>query len=153
MEMTKENSRNRAEAFLKLNALAIIGVSEKKTKFGNTIFKELKSKNIDVYQIHKSFKSLNFHPCYTSLTDIPKKVEGIILNVKREKTKSLIEEYFNQGITNFWIQQGSDSLEAREFTTKHSINTIYGKCILMFANPVSSIHKFHRVLWNWFGKK
>jgi predicted CoA-binding protein len=152
MNAVKELFVSKAEDFLNLKALAIIGVSDDSKKFGNYVYKELKKKSINIYQIHKNHSSLNNNICYNSLESIPEKVDGVIINTKSEHTKSIIEEYFNKGINNFWIQRGSESAESREFCKSNEINAIFGKCIIMFANPVDSIHKFHRTIWNWFGK-
>ncbi len=152
MTGTKQMLANKAENFLNMNSLAIIGVSTNPRKFGNLIFKELKQKNVKIYQVHHSGNILNSEKTYRSINDIPEPVNGVILNVQSSKTLDTIKDLHSKGINNFWIQKGSESREALEFVESNSINCISGKCILMFANPVNSIHKFHRVLWNIFSK-
>lgn len=149
---TKEELVVKADEFLTLDYIAIIGVSNDKNKFGNFVFKELKSKGIDIYQIHSKYNNLNGELCYKNINDIPNKVNGIIINVQRNKVIEIIETYRNYGINNFWIQRGSESVLVEEYCSKNNINAIFGKCILMFAKPVSSVHKMHRVIWNIFGK-
>lgn len=140
-----------AKDFLSLKSIGIIGVSKNKSKFGNIIFKELKDKKYNIFQIHNSEKSLNSDFCYATLEDIPEKVEGIIINVKSEKVIPIIEKYREYGVDNFWIQKGSHSDETIKYCNEYNINSIQGKCVLMFAEPVTSIHKFHKIIWNWFG--
>ena len=58
----------------------------------------------------------------------------------------------NLGVKNIWMQQGSESENAIEFCNKNEINVIHGECILMFAEPVKSIHSFHRWVNKLIGK-
>ncbi|MBX3042083.1 MAG: CoA-binding protein [Candidatus Kapabacteria bacterium] len=152
MNSAKEQTQQRADKFLKLNAIALIGVSEKADKFGNMIFNELKEKQINIFQLHSKHESLNNAPCYKSIDDMPEKPDGLIINVASNKTASLIEEYRKQGIQNFWIQRGSESPEAKKYCEDNNLDYVSGKCILMFAQPVKSVHSFHRTIWKWFGK-
>ncbi|MDX9789500.1 MAG: CoA-binding protein [Candidatus Kapaibacterium sp.] len=152
METKKRETLKNAGEFLELNTFGIIGVSSNTHKFGNNIFRELIAKNYKVYQIHNLHKILNNHECYSNPVDIPEKIEGLIISVRKDRVKQIINDYHNQGIENFWIQQGSESSEVKEFCKERKIKAVHGKCILMFAQPVNSIHKVHRTLWNWFGR-
>ena len=44
-----------------------------------------------------------------------------------------------------WLQQGSQSPEVLAVARELGVNPISGKCILMYAQPVTSFHKWHRV--------
>lgn len=46
------------------------------------------------------------------------------------------------------MQQGSESKNAIDLCVKNGINVIAGECIMMYAEPVKSIHSFHR----WINK-
>lgn len=153
MSDIKKTALQEAENFLSLKSIGLVGVSEKPEKFGNMIFRELKEKKYNVYQLHPNQNTLNNNPCYKTVAEVPEKLEGIIINAKSNKVIPIIKEFHEQGISNFWIQRGAHSDEAAQYCIDNGINAINGKCILMFAEPVSSVHKFHRVIWNWFGKK
>ena len=64
----------------------------------------------------------------------------------------MVREVAEAGIKHLWIQQGAESDAAIEYCREHEINVVHGECILMFAEPVGSIHRFHRWLWGVFGK-
>ena len=56
------------------------------------------------------------------------------------------------GIKKIWMQQGSESPKAIKFCKENGIELVEGECIMMFSEPVKSIHKFHRGLNKLFGK-
>ncbi|MCU0414888.1 MAG: CoA-binding protein, partial [Ignavibacteriaceae bacterium] len=64
------NSKKIVEDFLAQKKIAIVGVSRTKTKFGNTIYKELKQKNYDVYAVNPYITTFDDDPCYVDLQSI-----------------------------------------------------------------------------------
>jgi hypothetical protein len=46
----------------------------------------------------------------------------------------------------------SETAESIEYALSNKTNLVTGQCILMFAEPVEGIHKFHRNLKKWFGR-
>ena len=63
------------------------------------------------------------------------------------KTEKVVKDVHSNNIKLVWMQQGSESETAIEFCEKNSIEVVYKECILMFAEPAASIHKFHRWIW------
>jgi predicted CoA-binding protein len=53
---------------------------------------------------------------------------------------------------NIWLQQGSESPEVLKLARELGLSPISGKCILMYAPPVGSFHKFHHFFARLFGK-
>lgn len=137
--------------FLQQNTLAIAGVSRKGNKFGNTVLKELTKKGYRMSVIHPHAAEIDGFTCYSSLSELPDSVEGIVLVTPPEQTKKIIEEVSSGTIRHIWMQQGAESEEAIEVCHQKGINVVFGECILMFAEP-RSIHKFHRWLRGLLGK-
>lgn len=50
------------------------------------------------------------------------------------------------------MQQGSESQAAIDFCKENKIDYVSGECIMMFSEPVQSIHRFHRGIWKLIGK-
>jgi predicted CoA-binding protein len=63
-----------------------------------------------------------------------------------------VKEAREKGIKSVWFQQGSSSKEAVKFCVENDMSVVDGECILMFTEPVESIHKIHRWIWKIFGK-
>jgi predicted CoA-binding protein len=49
-----------------------------------------------------------------------------------------------KGVRHVWMQPGSNSSVAAETARKGGATVVDGECILMFLEPVDSIHALHR---------
>jgi uncharacterized protein len=144
-------TKQAVENFFAQKSFAIVGVSRNERKFGNAIFKELKKKGYNVFPVNPNMNEINGEKCYPELKSIPQKPDGIIISVKKEETEKVIKEAVNLNIKNIWMQQGSESANAIKFCTDNNVNVVSKECVMMFAQPVDSIHKFHRFFKNIFG--
>jgi len=139
------------KSFLDQKEIAIAGISRKPEKFGNTIFKELTGKGFHLHPIHPEITEHEGVQCYPSIEKLPSEVTALIICTKPDKTLQLVKDAIAKGIRYIWIQQGAKNEEAVDFALNQNINLVYGKCILMFADPVNSVHKFHRFISKLFG--
>jgi predicted CoA-binding protein len=55
-------------------------------------------------------------------------------------------------INRVWVQQMSETKDTVKIAAENHVDLISKKCIFMFANPVTSIHKFHRTIVKWLGR-
>lgn len=145
-------SKESVDNFLNCKNLAVVGVSRKSSKFGNVIYKELKKKGFNVYGVNPNMESVEGDKCYKNLHELEGKVDGIVNVVSKAQTSDVAKEANEIGIKNFWMQQGSESDEAIKYCQENGINEIHKECILMFADPVNSIHGVHKWLWKVLGK-
>jgi predicted CoA-binding protein len=147
--MTNLNAINE---FMGQKNIAIAGVSRSKHKFGNTIFKELARKGMNVIPLNPNLEEYEGVKCFQSIQSLPPDVTGIVINTKPAVTEILIREAEKKGIKYIWLQQGSANKEIILANEKSESNIISGQCILMFSEPVKGIHGFHRWLKKSFGK-
>lgn len=146
------SSRKLIDDFISKKNLAIIGVSRNKKKFGNYICKELKKKGYSMFPIHPSLEEFDGLKCYASLDRLPNSVDGVILNIPPYKAKETIAEVAQNGIKRIWLQQGSSNDEVIKECESKNLDYIENECIIMYAEPVESFHKFHRFIWKLTGK-
>lgn len=146
--MTTKQSINE---FLAQKNIAIAGVSRKKRKFGNAIYKELAKKGYTLYPINPNMETYEGKNCYPDIASLPAEVTGVVLNTKPAITGSLIEQAENKGIKHIWLQQGSAGKEILESIEERDINIISKQCVIMFAEPANGIHGFHKWINNTFG--
>lgn len=146
------NSKIIVENFLAQKKVAVVGVSRKKTKFGNAIYKELKQKNYQVYPINPNMEAFDGDTCYPDLLSLPEKVDAVVINVPPVQTEKVVREAKEAGINKVWLQQGSQSEDAIKFCKENGINCVSNECILMFAQPSAFIHRAHKWVWGVLGK-
>lgn len=140
------------EQFVKSKRFAVVGVSRDPKKFGNTIYKELKSRGYEVYGVHPSAEEIAGEKCYPNLSALRGRVEAAILCTKPANVESVLEDAAEAGVKNVWLQQGAESQAAVDTGKSLGINIVAGKCILMYAESVQSFHAFHRFFVKLFGR-
>jgi len=146
------NSKKIVEDFVAQKKIAVVGVSRKKTKFGNAIYKELKQKGYSVFAINPHMNTFEGDVCYPDLLSIAEKIDAVIINVPPAQTEKIVREAKQAGINKVWLQQGSQSDEAVKFCEENGIDCVSNECILMFAQPSAFIHRAHRWVWSVLGK-
>ncbi len=139
------------DSFLSQPTIAVVGVSRNPNKFGNIAYRELKAKGIKVFPINDKAEQVEGDRCYPDLNSLPVKASGIVVSVPPPQAEKVVEQAFNAGILNVWLQQGSESPASLQFCKDHNVNVISGECILMFAHPKFP-HTAHRWLWGVIGK-
>ena len=137
--------------FISQKSLAIVGVSRNPAKFGNGIFRELKTKGYTLYPIHPEASTLEGVTAYKTFSDLPEKVGGVIVNIQPPQAEAVVRAASAAGITRIWLQQGSTSREALDFCEQNGIAVVHGECILMYAIG-TGVHGFHRWFWKLIGK-
>jgi predicted CoA-binding protein len=145
-------AKSTIDAFLKENNLAIVGVSKNRRKFGNIVYRDLSSKGYGVFAVNPTAREIEGNPCYPDLASLPEPVGGAVLVVPPKVTERVVREAHTAGITRIWMQQGSESDQAIRYCEDHDIEVVHGMCVMMFSEPVGSLHKFHRWLWKLLGK-
>lgn len=138
--------------FINCHRIAVVGCSAASRKFGNTACKELIRRGHEIFVIHPTAKEIDGHVCFPNLTSVGEKIDGIFISVHPQKVVPLLEEAAKLGCNHIWLQQGSNSKEAQEAITRLNLSVVTDKCILMYAPPVTSIHRFHRGINQLFGK-
>jgi len=146
------NSKKLVDDFIAQKKIAVVGVSRKKTKFGNAIYKELKQKGYDVFPVNPHITTFEGDTCYPDLLSLPEKVDAMIINVSPAQTEKVVREAKEAGIKRVWLQQGSQSEAAVKYCEENGIDCVSNECVLMFAQPSAFIHRAHKWIWGVLGK-
>ena len=140
------------ETFLAQKNIAVLGVSRSGNKFGNSAYTELKKKGYNTFAVNPNADEICGEKCYKNIMEIPATVDGALLAVNKNEIDKTVMELISHGVKNIWMQQGCETDSAIELCKEHGVNTVYKECILMFAQPVESVHKFHRFIKKVFGQ-
>jgi uncharacterized protein len=145
-------TKEQIEEFYAQQPIAMIGVSRNKKKFGYVAFNELKTKGYKVVPVNPNADTIDADVCYKSIEALPAEVKAAVVLTHKKETLATVERLINKGIKQIWIQQGSQTKEAVDFAKKNYANVITGKCIIMFSDPATGMHKFHKSLLGFFGR-
>ena len=145
------NTMRDIQDFLAEKTLAVAGLSRDERSFSAAAFKELKARGYTLYPVNPNADSIRGETCYPSLAALPRKVGGVLVFTPPAQTEKVVREAAAAGIRRIWIQQGAQSEEALRICADNKLPAVSRQCILMFAEPVSSIHSFHRWVKKLFG--
>lgn len=146
--VTKKN----IEEFLINNEIAVCGASLNKKKFGNIIFRFLKTRGYHAYPINPALEKIEGEKCYPDISSLPETVKAAVMVTRPEVTEEIVESICKyKVITNVWFQKGSESKAAILAAKRAGLNVIEGHCILMFAPQSGFPHSVHRFIKKSFG--
>ena len=135
--------------FLAQRRIAVAGVSRNPHKFGNVLFRELKQRGYDVVPLNPTLKEFDGMPCFTSLMDLPKTVEGLLIVTPPSSAVRLIQDAIASGVRRVWLHKGaggpgSVSSDAVRLCRENGIDVVDGACPLMFLQPLGFVHQVRR---------
>lgn len=137
--------------FTSTKNIAIAGVSRDTKKFGNVLFLEMQKKGYNVIPVNPGAETINNIKCYKDISDLPDETESLLVVTRSLRTEGVVKKALQKGINNFWIQQKCETPEVIKLLEEAKVNYVAKYCILMFAEPVSGMHKLHRFLKGLFG--
>jgi predicted CoA-binding protein len=139
------------DEFLGCQRLALVGASRSGKKFGNSVAAELRQRGYQVALVHPEAKEIDGQPVVPNLAALQGQVDGLIVCVPPARSSQVLRDAAAAGIHNVWLQQGAESAETLPLAQELGLSVVVKKCILMYAPPVTSLHKFHRTIAKIFG--
>lgn len=137
--------------FISSKKIAVVGMSRSGKKFGNMASKELQAKGYEIFPVHPEAQEIDGMICYPDLKSLSGKVDSVWISIPPKKVPAVLEEAAQIGLKNIWLQQGAWSKEVQQTIDQLNLPVVSKKCIMMYAMPVHSIHKFHRTIKSIFG--
>jgi hypothetical protein len=145
-----------AEAFLRLPRLALIGATDDRRKFGNTIYRELRDRPAGtVVPVNPNAVTVEGDTCYPSVGSIPEAVDGAIVMVPAGRATEAVDDCLDAGVARIWLFRGvgggsvSDAALAR--CDERGADVVAGACPLMFLDHAGGMHRLHRSIRRWRG--
>lgn len=142
---------NEINRFLAPRKMAVAGASRNPKKFGGIVFKELQERGFELYPINPMAEEILGVKCYKTVTELPADVDRLYIVTPKYETELIAHAAVLKGIKMVWIQRESDTPEALKTLENAQIPIIYKKYMLMFAEPVKGVHRFHGFLMKTFG--
>jgi predicted CoA-binding protein len=146
------NTRSEINTFLNKKSFALVGMSANPKKFSRMVYKELTAKGYEILPVNPKLDEIDGVTVYKSIADLPDSVDSALIMTPKKITPEITKEVSDRGIKNIWIQQGAHSSESEKVASELKGTIVHNKCVMMFADPVKGVHKFHRVLARIFGR-
>ncbi len=131
---------------------AVVGISDEKGKFGNTVFKELQERGYKVFPVNQRLDLFENQECHNSLSVISEPLDGVVVITRPQGAKKAIRECMNLGIKRVWLYPGSKCDEAINLAKEGKIELIHNACPLLYLEPVKFPHSLHRWIVKLFGR-
>jgi uncharacterized protein len=124
-------SAERLTQFAQCRCWAVVGVSDNQEKYGNIIYRDLRSAGYTVYGINPRLTHIEGDPCYASLSDLPVKPDVVNVVVPPAATLTVIDTCIALGLTRVWIQPGAESDEALARAEQAGLTVVANACIML----------------------
>ena len=117
--------------FMIQKKFAVVGATNNPQKYGNQIVKNLKSRGYEVYPVNPKLKELEDLACYSSLSDIPVKVDVVDFVVPPKATEEVLKQCKELGLSRIWLQPGSESDAAIDYCHENDLKVVHSVCVMM----------------------
>jgi len=108
---------------------AVVGVTDKREKFGYKIFKKLIEHGYETYGVNPKYDYIDGEKIYPNLKSLPKKVDVVDVIVPPKVTLTLLDEIHELRIENVWFQPGTYNEEVIEKAEKLGLKIVYDDCV------------------------
>lgn len=126
------NGKEKIQQFLKAPAFAVVGASDDPSKYGHKAYMTYLRHNMKAYPVNPRVKEINGQPVFSTLSELPEKVESISVITPPPVTEKVVDDAIAAGVKNVWMQPGAESQAAVEKAEQAGINVIHGgPCILV----------------------
>lgn len=143
------------EEYLNTKKIALLGASDKKERWGNTLLNEFEKIGYEVYPINPRLEKIGDRNVYSNIDDLPEDVELIISATNNSNTINALSNIRTHKIKSLWLSKKLKTNEEIEEFNKlkyeKNIDLISGPCPLMYING-KGIHKLHLTIHNIFSK-
>ncbi len=122
------------EEMLGKKVWAVVGANEDPEKYGNKIYKKLKTSGYQVFPVNPNYETIEGDRCYKDLSSLPQLPEVIDMVVSPKRGKAVIEEAARLGIRDIWLQPGTYDDELMQLIAKNGQNAVQS-CVLVALRP------------------
>ncbi|MDE0139922.1 MAG: CoA-binding protein [Caldilineaceae bacterium] len=109
---------------------AVVGASNRSTKYGNRIYLKLREAGYTVYPVNRRERLIEGDTAYSSLTDLPEPPAVINMVVPPVEAPAVVEQARAAGAQAIWFQPGAESDAAAKWAKDHGLDVIEA-CILV----------------------
>jgi hypothetical protein len=114
-------------------SLAIVGATDRQTKYGGIIYRDMKSKGFPVFGVNPYRDTVDGDPCWAKVSDIPEVPTIVVLVVPAKRGLEVIADAATVGAKNVWVQPGAFSMELRDALVDGDFKWLADACVMVRA--------------------
>jgi uncharacterized protein len=126
------------QEFLAQKRFVVVGATDNPQKYGNQIYKTLKRHGYEVYPVNPNLNELEGDKCYSSLAEIPVKVDVVDFVVPPKVTENILKQCKELGLSRIWLQPGSESGTAIAFCQENNLKVVHGICVILSREKLNN---------------
>jgi uncharacterized protein len=130
--------------FVNCRRIAVVGVSRTGKGFGSLALTELRARGYQVFPVNPAMAEVGGERCYPDLASLGGQIDAAVVVLPPAEAVKVLDQAADAGVRHIWLQQGAESVEATAQAQARGLNVVTGRCILMYAPPVRSFHRWHR---------
>lgn len=109
--------------------IAVVGLSPREDRPSNRVAKYLIEHGYEVVPVNPGQKEILGAKCYSSISDIPFKVDVADLFLRADRVPAAVDQALQKGIKVIWMQLGIYHSESGEAAVKAGATVVMDKCI------------------------
>lgn len=127
--------------FRTMPPIALIGASNDSTKYGNIIFKDLKSKGYTVYPINPKATTIEGVPALKGLEELKAQtnVDLLVYVIPPKLTLESLRQAKELGYKKVWLQPGAADAAVAEYLDMHDFQYIIGACTMVESRDLVAV--------------
>jgi len=118
-------------------SLAIVGATDRLTKYGSIIYRDMKSKGFAVFAVNPYRTTVDGDPCWASVGDLPEQPTIVVLVVPAKRGIGVLADCAEAGIRNIWIQPGAFSMEMKQVLEIGDFEWLAEACVMVRARTAA----------------
>ena len=112
--------------------IALVGASNDPSKFGNRIYRDLRTKGYHIIPINPKEDEIEGDKAYASIDMMDSLPDIVNFVIPPQITIKIAQKAIDLGITHLWFQPGSESDELEQLLRKnHGIKYLINSCIMV----------------------
>jgi predicted CoA-binding protein len=116
---------------MKKPTIAIIGASADRSKFGNRAVRAYARRGYEVYPIHPKAGTIEGHPAYPSLRDVPvAELDRVSFYLPPEVGLRVLDDVTRKSVREVWLNPGAESPELVAKARALGLNVVVGCSIV-----------------------
>ena len=109
---------------------AVVGASNDRSKFGNRIYRTLRSAGYRVFAVNPREDEIEGDVAYKSVADLPEAPTVVDMVIPPRFALSTVQQAKDKGVQAIWFQPGSEDPDAIQWANENGLDVVES-CILV----------------------